>query len=329
MTQENDPKAPAEANTWIASAIEGGLPQVIAGPAGKAISRLIGAAVEIPAAYVEGISQGIRDQTKARTTLTEALAERLAQQVVEDPAVMERAVNSMLHRQYRVQQNKDRVAKVAVEDLLQSPPSPGSSGPPDDWMDRFERLAEDAGNADLQFLFGRILAGEVRKPGSIGVSTLHMASMLDAETASLINRVLPYSLPEGVTLLGAMPSKLSDAEVSYVEQSGFFSSGKFYRWKLNEKGEGIVMLGHNEYAAVWGAANTEYGVGHAAILSAAGKGLLQALQPKFDIQSYCEQLIKLPNVKSIAFGKGVQSKGGVAIPQPEWVHNPKYVAPKG
>ncbi len=53
----------------------GGLPQILLGPAGAAISRLVGATVEIPAAWLEARAQSIRDETEARSLIMKALAE--------------------------------------------------------------------------------------------------------------------------------------------------------------------------------------------------------------------------------------------------------------
>lgn len=310
---------------WLTTIIEGGLPQVLIGPAGKAISRLIGAGVEIPAAYLEGISQSVRDKTEARSALTQAIADQAKQQVVGDPALMQRAMNSMLTRSYRAQVNKDRVAKVAIEDLSEEQPNPSSAGPSEEWMDRFERHAEEAGSVDLQFLFGKILAGEIREPGSTGPSTLHLASMLDGETAALIEKILPFTLPIGVTLLDALSPALSIADISFIEQSGFFSADKQYNPKLGSDGKSGQKLGNGDFLILQGKPNSTVKIGNAGILSFAGKGLLQALQPKFNVEAYCSLAIRCPNVKAVLHGKGITTAdGGFQIQRPRVVNNSDY-----
>jgi hypothetical protein len=66
------------------------LPHMLAGPAGKAISRLVGAAVEIPAVRLERISAGIRDKTEAKTSLSKALANAAVKRAVANPDLVER-----------------------------------------------------------------------------------------------------------------------------------------------------------------------------------------------------------------------------------------------
>ena len=58
-------------------------------------------------------------------------------------------------------------------------------------MAKFESYTEDASSDQLQTLFAKLLAGEIRKPGGISPMTLHFVSMLDQEAASLIQRVFP------------------------------------------------------------------------------------------------------------------------------------------
>lgn len=55
-------------------------------------------------------------------------------------------------------------------------------------MNHFSRLAEDASSEDVQRTWGRVLAGEVRKPGSFSLRTLRFISEMDQETADLFDR---------------------------------------------------------------------------------------------------------------------------------------------
>ncbi|SFQ11457.1 Protein of unknown function [Mesorhizobium sp. NFR06] len=55
----------------------------------------------------------------------------------------------------------------------------------DDWLNFFEGYAEKASSENMRKLWGRILAGEIRKPGAFSLRTLQIASELDRETASL------------------------------------------------------------------------------------------------------------------------------------------------
>jgi hypothetical protein len=213
---------PEHSGSWLSSIIEGGLPQILLGPAGKAISRLVGAAVEIPAARLDDYAAGIRDQTEARSKVAQALSDKAAEIVVDDPAVMDRAIHGMLRRQYQAQENRESVAKIAIENLSEEPPENTEEGPSDDWMNRFERYAEDASSDETRMMFGTILAGEIRKPGNVSFSTLHFVTMLDQATAKLVRRVLPHTTDDGTTFIGCIQPPLSFSEIVSLEQSGFW-----------------------------------------------------------------------------------------------------------
>ena len=71
-------------------------------------------------------------------------------------------MNSFLKRQFRAQTNKEEIAKIVVEELKSAPPNQDSEGPSDDWLNKFERYAEDASSDDLRLMFAKLLAGEIR-----------------------------------------------------------------------------------------------------------------------------------------------------------------------
>lgn len=173
-----------EKHGWLGEVLQGGVPQLIAGPAGKAISRLIAAGADIPAAWIEGIAQGVRDKTSGRSQVSKAIAAKAAEMATDDPKVMDRALDALLTKSYKAQTNREEVAKVAVEELKQlPPPDDAREGPSDDWMNVFIRFAEDASSKKLQEMFGRILAGEVTQPGAFSLATLRTIAELDQQTA--------------------------------------------------------------------------------------------------------------------------------------------------
>ena len=82
---------------------------------------MIGATIEIPAAWLDGIAQDTKDKTSAKSALSKALANKISSVAVEDDAILERAMNSMLGRAYRSQINKEEVAKIALQNLVENP----------------------------------------------------------------------------------------------------------------------------------------------------------------------------------------------------------------
>jgi hypothetical protein len=305
----------SEGENFLSTLIEGGLPQIIAGPAGKAISRLIGAGVEIPAAYLEGVVQGIRDKSSARSQVSQAIAQKAAEMAVGDTDVMDRALTNMLARSYRVQKNKDAVAAIAVEDLTNNPPPAESEGPSDDWMTKFERHAEDASSDDLRTMFGKLLAGEIRQPGAVSAFTLNFVSMLDAETAKIIERILPYCDSNGIAISECLDPNLNAVESAYVEQSGFWSTEKTLTMHFDEGGVAVNVTSPNFGVALKGRPNSKITFS-VDILSRAGKDLLKVVDVDFDFQGFAQVALKKDGVTNFYKGPLVYEGGNVSIINP-------------
>ena len=95
------------------------LPKILLGPAGTAISHLIGSVTDIPAAWLEQQAQGIKDATAARSHVTQALGTQTAKTAVTDPEIMERAGINMVATAYRRQKNKEGVALKTIKTCRQ------------------------------------------------------------------------------------------------------------------------------------------------------------------------------------------------------------------
>lgn len=181
---------------------EAGVPGILLGPAGKALSRLIGGVADIPAAWLEQKAQNIRNETNARSNMMDKLTDGSIAIGLQDPVLLERGLNNMLHKVYREQSNREAVASKTIEHLKEGNAGENqtveNAGPSDDWMDTFSDHASKASSEDMRDLFARILAGEIRKPESISRQTLNLASLLDVNTAKLIEKILPHVWNENV-----------------------------------------------------------------------------------------------------------------------------------
>ena len=281
------------------SLLEGGLPQLVAGPAGKAISRLLGAAADIPAAWLEGKAQSIRDETEGRSTVSQAIAKRAAETAVDNPEIMERGLNNLLDSSYRKQKNKDEIAFITLRDLQDSPPPPESTGPSDDWLNKFERYAEDASSEELRMMYGKLLSGEIRKPGSITPATLHLVHMLDSDTTKLIEQVLPYTIyaaTAGVVFTECIKPNMSHANLMYLEQSGFWTAKKGYDLCFDDNGYIYIPARETLHIILQGQPRAKVET-EVAMLSRSGTGLASVINKDFDFQSLANVMLKKGGVK--------------------------------
>jgi hypothetical protein len=169
----------------IAAAVAG-VPAALVPACVKALDRLIGAAVDIPVAWLEYQKAKIVSQTEAFRTIDGAITVKAAAKAGSNEQFADRALDNLVRKSYRQLDNKEAVSAAMLEDLRDNTAAqtedaavhPESASTPidDDWLNVFERYAEDASSERMQKLWGRVLAGEVRKPGKYGMRTLRFLS---------------------------------------------------------------------------------------------------------------------------------------------------------
>jgi hypothetical protein len=233
------------------------LPEMVAGPAGKAISRLIAGGADIPAAYLERFAQGIRDGTAARTKVNSEVAEAAAKFAAGDEGIVARAAHTLLAKEFRRQKNKEEVARKTVEILEEETKlieqKGGSNKNSDkrhaevhdvdeDWLNVFERYAKDASAENMQKMWAKVLAGEIRKPKSFSLQTLRFLAEVDQATAALFEKhssevingdFIPYTPKEGKPF----------TEFLQLEEAGLLSGTQgFLSRKMKTEAPGPVAI---------------------------------------------------------------------------------------
>ncbi len=92
-------------------------------------------------------------------------------------------------------ENRAAITKTALDEIKEDPgPADAEGEIEDDWLNSFARISEDKSSADLQRLLGKILAGEIRRPGSFSLRTLQFVSTLSREEAEAIASFFSYTL---------------------------------------------------------------------------------------------------------------------------------------
>jgi Protein of unknown function (DUF2806) len=92
-------------------------------------------------------------------------------------------------------QNRTAATKAALEDIDSHRNEPDAQAEiEDDWLNLFVRLAEDKSSQELQGLFGRILSGEIRKPGSFSLRTLQLMTTMSRSDAETLSKLFSCAL---------------------------------------------------------------------------------------------------------------------------------------
>ncbi len=149
-------------------------------------AKLLGKMLEVPEAWLDGRVQGMKDKTRARTIFSDGLARRAAEIAAKDDTVIGALVEDMLEAQITRTQNKGRIFQRTLAHISESENDDADQAavPQEDWMAAFGRLSEDISSDQMVETFARILAGEVKAPGTFSISTLRLVSGMNQHVAS-------------------------------------------------------------------------------------------------------------------------------------------------
>lgn len=104
-----------------------------------------------------------------------------------------RAQTRALYQEMKKQQNIESVIGKAYEEL--STASEVSDTPVDsDWVSEFFDNVANVSNEQMQILWGKLLAGEIKQPGSFSLRTLGTLKNMSQKDAEYFNDIVPYIL---------------------------------------------------------------------------------------------------------------------------------------
>ena len=173
-----------------------------------AVDRLLGSLFDIPASKLESISNRIRSKSAKEVRLIEAGASA-AEEIIENDQEVARLIGEHnLHLYLERATNKASVVRKSIEYLAETDSAiPGSEESAsedaqldDDWLNYFERYAEQASTERMRDLWARVLAGEIRKPQSFSLVTLRFMSELDKDIAEIFENETEHRMTEGFIL---------------------------------------------------------------------------------------------------------------------------------
>jgi hypothetical protein len=158
-----------------------------------AFDRMLGSIMDWPAAFFEGKARKRRVRDAIHEQLLKVEGNAASARAIGMPTIGDRLLGNMLNDEARKLGNRASVTIEAADALKQLPPPADPSDEEqssnrtakvgEDWMNAFVRYAEDASSEDLQRLWGRVLAGEIKRPGAFSRRTLRFMAELDDETA--------------------------------------------------------------------------------------------------------------------------------------------------
>ena len=113
-------------------------------------------------------------------------------------------------REIRGEVNVSKALLSAEADLADDPQAPPDRTVDEDWLFRWRDAACTVSTEDLQTLWGRVLAGEIKSPGSFSLRTLEFLKNISQKEAREITKLAPFVLDNDFIFRGVQ--KLFDAE---------------------------------------------------------------------------------------------------------------------
>ncbi|MCG2598250.1 MULTISPECIES: DUF2806 domain-containing protein [Burkholderiales] len=229
-----------------------GVPAPIRKNAWKAFGRLCTAAVEYPVALIEGVVAEKRAETRARVHLIDVSANQIAEQMKTDPEYARSAATKFAQKIVRERVNVDKIAGIAADELNSATTTQDITSETvaisDDWLNVFESEAAQMSSEQMQHLFGKILAGEIRKPSSYSLRTIKLMAQLDNKAASLFRLLCSLS----ISLRTPESNEILDARVVSIDGDAATNSLGAYGLNfsaLNTLHEyGLIIADYNSYS---------------------------------------------------------------------------------
>lgn len=106
---------------------------------------------------------------------------------------LKRTQNRMAYQELKKQQNIEIVANKAAA-VLADEEAVTSETVDQDWLLRFFNTVEDVGNEEMQEIWARLLAGEVKKPGTFSLRTLETLRNMTHEEAVAFEKLCSHCI---------------------------------------------------------------------------------------------------------------------------------------
>lgn len=158
-----------------------------------------------------------------------------------------RALANSTYRNAVKQLNTESVTAIAAELLIKEKNI--SDDPVDeDWITRFFSIVEDISSEEMQLLWGKILAGEIKQPNSFSFRTLNVIRNLSKDEAETIMKVANFAFEHNRLMYLLKGNKvimknigLVDSDTNLLFELGLLNPN--YEFEFVSRNKNIYLLG--------------------------------------------------------------------------------------
>lgn len=166
----------------------------------------------------------VNGQMNARERTPEALAQRAQQR--------------QLSEAIRQEDNLENVLEIAAKEVL-SIDTVSDDPVDDDWITRLFNIVKDVNSKEMQYVWGKILAGEIATPGSFSFRTLEAVRNMSRTDAETFQRVLPFVIRYNRTYFISSNKKINSryglryGDILALDECGLINSSGMVSMYLN------------------------------------------------------------------------------------------------
>lgn len=218
--------------------------------------------IERPGKLIEARTEAdinmIEAQSRNEIAIMDAATKIIIEQMGANPQLAERVLKGNIARLVREQNNNERVLLEAANDLTSNPATEeqANSGPEklyEEFLDAFDEYARKASTEVLQKMWGKVLAREIREPGTFNKKVLRIIDEIDTETAKLFEEICKSRIGDTIQKL-VLPKSLNIREEGSLVDVGLIQVSDIMGNTISSRLGGIDFLiegkrGHKQFSA--------------------------------------------------------------------------------
>ncbi|MDA9391453.1 hypothetical protein WN73_12460 [Bradyrhizobium sp. CCBAU 45394] len=219
-------------------------------------------------------------------------------------------------------ENRAATVQIAVDEMNnKAAQQDAGSEIDDDWLNLYAKIAEDKTSEELQSLFGKILAGEIQRPGTFSLRTLQFLSTLSKSDANEISNFFSYVLFDRIVPnANALPHGPEIHARLLMEELGLASSPTVFSgliWNISiPANTNIIMTASGFGILIINRTTREINFQlEAQILSTPARELVKIANPpaaNFEYIKSVSQII-FEKIRNAGFSEEIVNNGAVAV----------------
>jgi hypothetical protein len=267
-----------------------------------AFDRLIGSALDVPAAKLETVASKIRTMAGINNALIKSEGEAAQRKLTQHVDLGDRVIEGFFKEYAKKQLNRDAVVEEVIEVLKLPKPEDKvevKGAIDEDWLNSYEKYASEASSERFRKLWAQVLAGEIRKPGKFSLATLRFMSELDAQIAKVFEAAIQVRSHGGYII---KPDKIEGLELldfKFLQEIGLLHDGDL-GIELEPKNGKPMLIQERDYGLLITPKNTDKPI-HLKIVRITRIGQeISTILPPSDSQIFLRQVAKKIEEKAVS-----------------------------